>query len=87
MKHTLRTFSMARKSVSWNPQRKTNRGRPNNTRRRESETERNYMGMVWSELKDISRRGWHAFSNGLLYLWEGKYKDSLFMYTYLVYNE
>lgn len=49
-----------KKFFHWNPQSKINRGRGKNTWRRKSETEMNYKGRTWSELKETAKdvRAW-----------------------------
>ena len=49
--HTLRRpESIARQSLTWNPQGKRKKGRPRNTWRRDLEKETAKMGLSWGEL-------------------------------------
>ncbi|VDP25020.1 unnamed protein product [Schistosoma curassoni] len=67
--HTLRKAPncVTRQALTWNPQGQRKRGRPENTLRREMETDMRRMNKKWIELekKSEDRVGWRMLVSGL----------------------
>ncbi|VDP49350.1 unnamed protein product [Schistosoma margrebowiei] len=67
--HTLRKSSncITRQALTWNPEGKRKRGRPNNTLRRIIEADMKTMNYNWTELERIAqdRVGWRMLVSGL----------------------
>lgn len=59
--------NITRKSLFWSPRCRRNKGRPNNTQRKEFVLEKNDTGRTWKGMQEVATdsRTWGQFAGGL----------------------